>query len=58
MTYALYAPSHMRRSKARFAEYLENQTARHEQLRLDAMKEPALAAYLDSVLSLEKWEAN
>ncbi|MBB3234390.1 hypothetical protein [Phyllobacterium endophyticum] len=58
MTSALYAPSHVRRSKTRLAEFIEKQTATNEQLRLDAMHEPALARYLDRVLSAEKWEAN
>ncbi|MBZ9600695.1 hypothetical protein [Phyllobacterium chamaecytisi] len=58
MTSALYAPSHVRRSKARLAEFIEKQAAKHEQLRLDAMREPALARYLDRVLSAENWEAN
>jgi hypothetical protein len=58
MTSALYAPSHIRRSKSRLAEFIEKQAATNEQLRLDAMREPALARYLDSVLSAEKWEAN
>jgi hypothetical protein len=58
MTSALHAPSHVRRSKARLSEFIEKQTATNVQLRLDAMREPALARYLDRVLSAEKWEAN
>jgi hypothetical protein len=58
MISALYAPSHTRRSKVRLVEFIEKQTATNEQLRLDAMREPALARYLDRVLSAEMWEAN
>ncbi|MDR6632389.1 hypothetical protein J2X72_001173 [Phyllobacterium sp. 1468] len=58
MTSALYAPSHIRRSKARLAEFLEKRDATNEWLRFDAMREPALAAHLERVLSAEKWEAN
>ncbi|UXN64452.1 hypothetical protein N8E89_00760 [Phyllobacterium sp. A18/5-2] len=58
MTSALYAPSHIRRSKTRLAEFIEKQEAIQERLRLDAMCEPALARYLESVLSAQQWEAN